>query len=87
MDYYKSPLREEGVFQEAGDGKKWLDWKYNLKEDPTEYVNGLYIVRRKVKNDSKICGLNKWMKEISLYQHRKYWGRDRLGDVEPRNQF
>lgn len=70
----------------AADGKKWLDWKYNLKGGPMECVNGLNIVRRKIKDDSKICGLNKWVKKVNLYQHRKYWGRDKLGEVEPRNQ-
>lgn len=51
---------------------------------------GLHIAgerKRKVKDDSKICGLNNRMKKVSLYQYRKYWGRNGLGEVQPSHQF
>lgn len=53
-----------------GGGGARSDWKYNLKGDPTGCADRLNIRgerKRKVKDDSKVYGLNNWMKEVTLY--------------------
>lgn len=61
-----------------------------MKGDPKGCADRLTIRgerKRKVKDNSKIYGLNKWMKEVILYQYRKHRGRGKLGKAEPRYQF
>lgn len=66
------------------------DYKHNLKGAATgcaDTLNTRGERKRKVKDDSKVYGLNNLMKEVTLYQYRKYRGRSRLGEGEPLYQF